>query len=833
MSLPFLKVSLDLTERALRVLCAWLCQLIYPLIAKFFQLFMTIARLDFLASDDIQPIYQRITMILSIVMVFYVTFEVVKYVIDPDQVTDKEKGAGKIAYRMIAVIVLIAFVPNIFSWAYKLQNVILENQIISKIVLGKTNVNYESFGNNFSTQMFSAFYSVNEENQTEDCDGIACGTVIDANLSSLQKYGELPYISVGINQAKEMESTIEGEKVVQPVIRFDALLAVVVGIFILYVLVLYSIDLGVRFAQMIFLQIIAPIPIMGYLIPKKDGIFEKWTKQCITTYLDLFIRLLIIFFVLAICEILGDAFESKTLLHGITASENLQKSVYIVLIMGLLLFIRKVPELIKELFPSSGKASGNFGLKASERIAPEVARTLGAAFGATRFFGGAVSRGVNTARRNKAERERTGMNRKEQREQHIKDKNELKEANRQYKASMRNRNRRFSSPQDRENAQKDFDEKRKKLEAARSKVADDKNKKYRSVALSALSGGVSGAARGAKAGFSAKKSEEIFKKAGEGYKADKEAVATREKWLDSGGGSEMDRIISGVEKRVGIVTQGELMEREIKRIDGEIKANETKISRTSVPKESLGKAEDAGKDKAEQLKAKATVGTSYGGIIAEAGDTLGSIARKGRERADRLSNEAKALTDSKIRTEQELREAQNSRATETDAEKQKNWNNIIQQKQAELNKINIDLAEKSSEANNAKSDIVNVDKAVARDEITQILQILQAGGEPDPKVFEPKVINEVKVALENVNLSKNDASVVAEAQQSLSPDLYDKYIRGYIIDFDDFDSITNALLKISNNTSAQNLANKERKQRLEASDAYAAAKADNDASGKK
>ena len=77
----------------------------------------------------------------------------------------------------------------------------------------------------------------------------------------------------------------------------NGIFAVIVGGVIAYLLVLYCIDVGTRAVQLAFLQIIAPIPIIGYIAPKKDGIFQKWTKQCITTYLDLFIRTAIIYFI--------------------------------------------------------------------------------------------------------------------------------------------------------------------------------------------------------------------------------------------------------------------------------------------------------------------------------------------------------------------------------------------------------------------------------------------------------------------------------------------------------------------------------------------------------
>ena len=79
-------------QKAVRGLGAMICDAIYMLISKVYELFITVARLNILSSDQIGPIYQRVTMILTIVMAFYITFEFVKYTIQPDTFTDNEKG---------------------------------------------------------------------------------------------------------------------------------------------------------------------------------------------------------------------------------------------------------------------------------------------------------------------------------------------------------------------------------------------------------------------------------------------------------------------------------------------------------------------------------------------------------------------------------------------------------------------------------------------------------------------------------------------------------------------------------------------------------------------
>lgn len=389
----------------LRLLCAWLCEAIYGLIAGLYDLFMNISRVELLTSEQIHPIYQRITMILTIVMVFYVTFETVKFVIQPEQFSDKEKGASKIVIRMVSVVLLIAFVPQIFSGAYWVQNKIFDTQVFSKVILGKQDVNSDEFGKNLSYNIFSMFYSLDtqfyseSELESQKCDNIPCKQVVLMNYNQLKTEGKLTFLTEGLNESGKTTDPNTGEKVERYYINFNGLFAVGVGAFIAYMLLLYCVDAGVRVIQLLYLQVIAPIPIMAYLSPKKDGMFEKWTKQCLTTYLDLFLRVGIIYFILLICQILGNAFTNGTLVNNVSGDGTWL--IYIALIMGLLLFAHKMPKMLQELFPKMGAASGNFGLKASERVAPEAARIAGAALGSTRAVTGAIARGINKHVRNK------------------------------------------------------------------------------------------------------------------------------------------------------------------------------------------------------------------------------------------------------------------------------------------------------------------------------------------------------------------------------------------------------------------------------------------------
>ena len=380
----------DIIGSVFNILWASLCSIVYGLIVLAFNLFTEVSQLDIL-SDKVDGIYQRLTMIITIVMVFYITFEFIKYVISPDTISDKEKGAGKVVARIVTAILLIAFVPTIFSLGYKLQQKILDTKVIPVVVFGQKNWNYKSAGSNFAGNVFSAFYRANCDSKTTEKECNDAREKVDETIAKFKEDKGLLAITgaVGDDITSSLKSIGTGKKLIQ----FDGLLALVFGCFTLYVLFSYVLDLGTRYIQLLFLQIIAPVAIISSITPQKDSMLKKWAKQCSTTYLDVFIRLAILYFMLLMVSILSSELDFYEMTKN---GKQTNVFVYIVVIAGLLIFVQRVPNLLKELFPQGGAASLGFGFSAKSRLEPlgktissmvkPVAAGVGLATGARSIF---------------------------------------------------------------------------------------------------------------------------------------------------------------------------------------------------------------------------------------------------------------------------------------------------------------------------------------------------------------------------------------------------------------------------------------------------------------
>lgn len=362
----------DIVGNILNIIWGSLCCLIYGLINIMFNLFTDMTTLDIIDQGVLNGIYQRITMIMTIVMVFYITFAFVKYVVSPDIITDKEKGVGNILTRIIVSILLIAFIPNIFTIAMDLQNRIIKTNVISKVIFGQKDFNYKKAGSNFAGDVFAAFYRVDCDEDCSESDREEAQKTVDKVIKNFKGNRGVKAISGAV-----VSSMFDGD------IQFDGLLAVIFGLFALYVVFLYCMDMGTRYVQLIFLQVIAPIAAISYIHPQKDGMFQKWCKQTLTTYLDVFIRIAILYFMLLFASIFAQSFD----FYEMSADgKQINIFMYLLIITGLLTFIGKAPKLLEELLPfKSGTASIGFGFSAKNRLDPvlkPVAATAGAVGGA-------------------------------------------------------------------------------------------------------------------------------------------------------------------------------------------------------------------------------------------------------------------------------------------------------------------------------------------------------------------------------------------------------------------------------------------------------------------
>lgn len=390
---------------ALRMLLLKLCEPIYSLIVFCFDIFEDFGELRlFEGSDTISMIYNRVGLILGLFMVFRITFTAIEYLVDPDKILDSKQGIGNIIKKVLIVVILLGSTRYIFNFAFDFQSKLIESDVVGNLILGPSYIeeNKYSAGTNLAWFTFTQFYTLNDraknDNNYENCRiMLSSGNGAEANSGGSiyndfhdnHKFNNAEYcLNLKTNDKYSIDSNVK-EKQELNIIDFSGFICLAVGAVLLWIIMTYTVQVAVRVFQLAYLELIAPIPIMMYLMPNGDEKLKKWAQQCLTTFLDFFIRLAIMDFIILVSSALVELEDTDSMLVTFNKLSFWGSGyVKIILIIALFAFVKKVPELLKELFPSIGGTGFDFGLhgKSAKRIGTIAGGAL--AGGAVGLIGG-------------------------------------------------------------------------------------------------------------------------------------------------------------------------------------------------------------------------------------------------------------------------------------------------------------------------------------------------------------------------------------------------------------------------------------------------------------
>ena len=143
----------------IRGLFAGINYCIYSLIESIMQGIFDIANLR-LTDGLVGDIYKRIYVFLAIFMVFKLTISFFQYMVNPDKIADKEKGAAKLISRTITMLALVLMLPNFFPLLNEAQTAFLP--VLPKVILGTDTDNSSTVSSSaqlLAATALSAFYS--------------------------------------------------------------------------------------------------------------------------------------------------------------------------------------------------------------------------------------------------------------------------------------------------------------------------------------------------------------------------------------------------------------------------------------------------------------------------------------------------------------------------------------------------------------------------------------------------------------------------------------------------------------------------------------------------
>ena len=404
-----------------RSIIFFLDSVVYNFIIDIYNVFRWICGSRVVDNAVMNELSVRVGFILGLIMFFYVSFDFIQIIVDPEKITDKEKGPVNIIKKFLIVIVLLGTSRFIFDLMFKFQTIVLDNSdgkgsIIERVIL-PYDIDTDNFGRAISAQFMSQFYQITDDPEAatapaeddytyEECYVAAASLpVLIANYGNVEKLKlKLGYpvdgqaFNIGYECINE-RYVVDGAK--KWYIDFD-ILSIGVGIFVAWILITYCLSVGIRVVQLSLLQIISPAAIICYLSPNKENVFTRWLKVYFSTYVDVFIRIAIIDFVVLLSGLILDSGMSDSFWTSVPGTLPVGKTRFMItvfMIMALLAFAKKFPDLLKQLLPSTMASGLSFFQTPKQFVdsVPGLRNAYGAAYGAVGAAQMNIRRGLGKA----------------------------------------------------------------------------------------------------------------------------------------------------------------------------------------------------------------------------------------------------------------------------------------------------------------------------------------------------------------------------------------------------------------------------------------------------
>lgn len=453
----------DTIQDVIRSVFAVFDKMAYWLLGIMYQLFFNVASADLFKTETVVHFYSRMQLIIGVFMVFKLAVTIIQGIVNPDTFTDKKTGFGSFITRVVFALVMLTVlqpinIPNakteyeiqinnnglLFGTLYSLQDRLLENNTLGRLILGTTDnatssddetdeddyvtgadkqgERLEKAANIFTGTILRGFIRINmlpeearpkpEEGETANenrmCQNISDNTLkiytdLESDPGALlslvtkdctsEEGGLMGFVDGLIETGKDLINLlpfVELEENDIYVFNYTPIISTVTALVFAFVLILFTVDIAIRAIKLAVLRLLAPIPIISYIDPKssaKDGTFTAWVSTLTSTYLDLFIRLAIIYMVIFLIQ--------DMIVNGIVVNNGsgpIGIFTFIFICLGLFLFARQAPKFIKDVLGLKGHMS-NVGLSAMLGGAAMVAGgggLRGAALGAMQGVEGEI-----------------------------------------------------------------------------------------------------------------------------------------------------------------------------------------------------------------------------------------------------------------------------------------------------------------------------------------------------------------------------------------------------------------------------------------------------------
>ena len=363
--------------------------IVYTFIDWIYQIILMLADGDLLSNSNlVDELVNRLYLIIGVIILFLVAYSLLRSMVNPDEALKGKESPVKIVQNVIISVVLIAVIPYVFNFAMGFQTSLLQQNTIGRLILGEgsgenaSSSTIDDGGFNIAISVFQAFFQPNTSagyctgNASIDQNYPDCEDLV-AEIGAYNNFEE--WWANDVIASKNLFAISEANTLVaQNKISYTFIISTLAGAFVVFVLASYCIDIAIRLVKLAVFQLIAPLPILARIVPNEQTkkIFSNWLKATISTYVEVFIRLGILFFAVFIIDLVVANFNTifDTMGNNLgNVNPVLVLIAQALVILGIILFVKQLPGIIKDI---TGLDGGKYGKSLIRGIG-----MLGATFG--------------------------------------------------------------------------------------------------------------------------------------------------------------------------------------------------------------------------------------------------------------------------------------------------------------------------------------------------------------------------------------------------------------------------------------------------------------------
>ena len=292
---------------------------------------------------QVREVIQKLYVFLGIFMFFKLTATFINYLLNPQDLLDRSKGVRKLLRNTVVALVLLIMLPSIFDIIYRGQKVFLP--MVPKIILNQTqdkaDKDVTKYSEDVAVIIIQPFFHPNYSTPDKEY----------ASIDGTKEITSLKEFSQHVNDVSPLGKDTKNFAYSY---SYSYVLTSIVGMISLALVVGITVTIAVRIFKLLFLEMIAPIPLMENISPYDNGSgpLTVWLKEVILSFLDLFFKVGLMYLVVYFAEAIktNDMFITWENAEGtgITPLRLLYLKSF--LIVGLLYAVYKLPVVLRRSF---------------------------------------------------------------------------------------------------------------------------------------------------------------------------------------------------------------------------------------------------------------------------------------------------------------------------------------------------------------------------------------------------------------------------------------------------------------------------------------------------